>query len=378
MRNLPATWERLRRRHAEARGTSCARWHDGARGSIRVDPLESAKLAGFGHVNDGEDGGHMTSRAAESVALCRCTPSRRIALSPPYSSARHSAGMDRCLDLVSIRAAIFRHGRDARRKQYRYHANGATSAMKRATDGCDCVCRALLASDSDRADLKRPVAAEKVLAAVAVAREDVIRVATRDARDNGSIGLTTMREKHTTIQGANVRFEFRGKSGIEHAVDLRDARLARIVKACRDLPGYELFQYVDESGERRVVDSADVNSYLREISGEDFTAKDFRTWAGTVLAAGALAQVEKFTSTAHAKRNIVRAVESVAKRLGNTTAVCRKCYIHPAIPDAYLDGATVATVKARAVRMASQGPGLSAVEAAVVGLIDQQLHQKIA
>jgi len=231
------------------------------------------------------------------------------------------------------------------------------------------------------ADLKRSgLPREKVLAAVVqLLEKTLIRVGNEEyARDNGSIGLTTMREKHATIQGPNVRFEFRGKSGIEHAVDLRDARLARIVKACRDLPGYELFQYVDESGERRVVDSADVNSYLREISGEDFTAKDFRTWAGTVLAAGALAQVEKFTSTAHAKRNIVRAVESVAKRLGNTTAVCRKCYIHPAILDAYLDGATVATVKARAVRMASQGPGLSAVEAAVVGLIDQQLHQKIA
>jgi len=147
-----------------------------------------------------------------------------------------------------------------------------------------------------------------------------------------------MRDEHAKIKGATVRFEFRGKSGVEHAVDLQDKRLARIVKACRDLPGYELFQYVDESGVRQVIDSADVNAYLREISGEDFTAKDFRTWAGTLLAAGELAGAVRFSSAAQAKRHIARAVETVARRLGNTKAVCRKSYIHQAIFDAYLEG----------------------------------------
>ncbi len=192
------------------------------------------------------------------------------------------------------------------------------------------------------------------------------------ARENGSFGLTTMRDQHAKIQGQTVRFEFRGKSGIQHAVDLRDRRLARIVKACRDLPGYELFQYVDDDGTRQVIDSADVNEYLREITGEDFTAKDFRTWAGTVLAAKALAEVAGFASNTEAKRNIVRAIESVAKRLGNTKAVCRKCYIHPAILDAYMDGATITTMKARA------RTSLNDEEAAVVKMIERRLRKKIA
>src|SRR5262249_45764956 len=141
---------------------------------------------------------------------------------------------------------------------------------------------------------------------------------------------------------------------IEHAIDLRDARLARIVKACRDLPGYELFQYVGPDGKRQVIDSADVNAYVREISGQDFTAKDFRTWSGTVLAARALAEVGPFRSAAHARRNVAGAVESVAKRLGNTRAVCRKCYIHPAVITAYVDGLTIATRPARTSRASGQ------------------------
>ena len=146
------------------------------------------------------------------------------------------------------------------------------------------------------------------------------------------------------------------------------------MKACRDLPGYELFQYVDEQGKRQVIDSADVNEYLREISGEDFTAKDFRTWAGTVLAAKALAAARAFSSTKEAKRNILRAIESVAKRLGNTRTVCRKCYIHPAIFDAYLDGATIETVRARAARLTRRGTRLSGDEAAVVGMLQKRLR----
>src|SRR3954467_1433471 len=136
-----------------------------------------------------------------------------------------------------------------------------------------------------------------------------------------------MKDGHAKVQGGKVRFEFRGKSGIEHAIDLEDRRLARIVKACRDLPGYELFQYLDDDGTRQVIDSADVNAYLRQITGQDFTAKDFRTWAGTVLAAQALAAVRAFKSNAEAKRNVVKAIEEVASRLGNTKAVSRKCYI---------------------------------------------------
>jgi DNA topoisomerase-1 len=228
------------------------------------------------------------------------------------------------------------------------------------------------------ADIKRAgLPREKVLAAVVqLLEKTLIRVGNEEyARENKSFGLTTMRDQHAKINGGRVRFEFRGKSGIGHAIDLRDARLARIVKACRDLPGYELFQCVDERGGRQVIDSADVNAYLREISGQDFTAKDFRTWAGTVLAAQALAVVATFKSNAEAKRKIAAAIESVAKRLGNTKAVCRKCYIHPAILDAYMDGATIQTLKARASRLTKARHALSAEEAAVVGIIARRLEK---
>jgi DNA topoisomerase-1 len=182
-----------------------------------------------------------------------------------------------------------------------------------------------------------------------------------------------MRVQHAKIAGAHLNFEFRGKSGIQHAVDLYDARLARIVKACRDLPGYPLFQYVDENRKRQSVDSADVNAYLRELSGEDFTAKDFRTWAGTVMAARALTGIP-FNSAAEARRNIVKAVEQVAKRLGNTKAVCRKSYIHPAVLDAYMDGRMeMAAATRRAARAAGSRSALTPEEVAVVGLLERPL-----
>jgi len=181
-------------------------------------------------------------------------------------------------------------------------------------------------------------------AAVQLLEKTLIRIGNEEyARANGSVGLTTMRDRHARIHGSDVRFEFRGKSGVAHAVELHDARLARIVKACRDLPGYELFQYVDEDGKRQTICSDDVNQYLHEISGESFTAKDFRTWAGTVLAAQALARLSRFKSKTEAKRNVVQAIACVAERLGNTKAVCRKAYIHPAIVAAYMDGKPMAT-----------------------------------
>jgi DNA topoisomerase-1 len=271
-------------------------------------------------------------------------------------------------------------GRDARRrKQYRYHPRWRVVRDEAKYGRLITFARALpTIRHRTRANLRLSgLRRDKVLAVVVqLLEKTLIRVGNEEyARENHSFGLTTMRDSHATIKGTTLRFEFRGKSGIEHAVDLRDARLAKIVKACQELPGYELFQYVDDAGERQTIDSADVNAYLREISGEDFTAKDFRTWAGTVLAAKALAEVAAFKSTAEAKRNIVRAIESVAKRLGNTKAVCRKCYIHPAILDAYMDGATVTTIRARAVRLARTGAGLSAEEIAVVGILERRLKK---
>lgn len=230
-----------------------------------------------------------------------------------------------------------------------------------------------------QADLAKSILPrEKVLATVVQLLErTLIRVGNQEyARQNGSVGLTTMRDAHVKVSGATVRFEFRGKSGIRHAVDLNDRRLAAIVKACRDLPGYELFQYVDDDGTRQAIDSSDVYAYLREICGDDFTAKDFRTWSGTVLAARELAGVTGFASQREAKRKVVKAIELVARSLGNTKTVCRKSYVHPAVIDAYMEGATIRVGKPRALRAASTG--LSVEERAVVALVSARLRRKTA
>ena len=171
-----------------------------------------------------------------------------------------------------------------------------------------------------------------------------IRVGNEEyARENHSYGLTTMRDKHAEIEGSTVHFKFKGKSGKLHNIDVNDRRLARIVKQSQDIPGYELFQYIDEDGSHCSVDSSDVNDYLRSVSGEPFTAKDFRTWAGTVLACAMLREFESFESQTQAKKNVVEAVKSVAERLGNTPSVCRKCYVHPAVIDSYMGGEMLKT-----------------------------------
>ena len=159
-------------------------------------------------------------------------------------------------------------------------------------------------------------------------------------RENRSFGLTTLRERHVEVKGANLRFSFRGKSGVNHTVAITDRRLARIVQQCQDLPGQELFQYLDASGKRQAISSDDVNAYLREITGRDITAKEFRTWAGTMLAAKELCAMGPAKSRREAERNMVRAIDAVAKRLGNTRAVCRKYYVHPGLVLAYLQGLT--------------------------------------
>jgi DNA topoisomerase-1 len=171
-----------------------------------------------------------------------------------------------------------------------------------------------------------------------------------------------------------VHFQFRGKSGKHHTIDVRNKRLAKIVKGCRDIPGQDLFQYINENGERVDVKSEDVNEYLREISGEDFTAKDFRTWAGTVLAAIALREFEKFDTQAQAKKNLIRAIESVSQKLGNTPSVCKKCYVHPAIFDSYLDGSLAEVLEQRAeTEMQTSLKKLRPEEAAVLALLQQKL-----
>jgi DNA topoisomerase I len=233
-------------------------------------------------------------------------------------------------------------GRDARgRKQYRYHPDWRAHRDRDKFDRLEAfaavlpVIRARTAADLAQSGLPR----EKVIAAIVQLLErSLIRVGNDEyAKSNKSFGLTTLRDQHVEVKGSTLRFEFRGKSGKRHSVGINDRRLARIVKQCRDLPGQELFQYIDVEGRRQGVNSADVNTYLREITGTDFTAKDFRTWFGTVLATTALREFRHADSDAAAKRNVLRAIEAVAGVLGNTPAVCRKSYIHPAILECYMD-----------------------------------------
>jgi DNA topoisomerase-1 len=287
---------------------------------------------------------------------------RRLAIPPAWTNVWIAC---------DARAHLQATGRDARgRKQYRYHPRWREVRHQSKYERLVPFARTL-------PGLRRRVTADlrsaaltkaKVLAAVVQLLErTLIRVGNIEyARTNRSFGLTTLKDGHVKIRGAELRFEFRGKSGIRQSVSFADARLARIVKRCQELPGQDLFQYVDDGGKRRVLTSADVNAYLREATGAEFTAKDFRTWAGTLLAAMALRDESVDSSGRKTKRTIVRAIERVASHLGNTPSVCRACYIHPSVLEAYADG-TLPTTLASARRSVR---GLSADEAAVLALLE--------
>ena len=221
---------------------------------------------------------------------------------------------------------------------------------------------------------RRGLPREKILAAIVrLLEKSLIRIGNGDyARDNRSYGLTTMQNRHAKVHGERLQFHFRGKSGKVHDIEVESETLARIVRKCQDLPGQKLFEYIDEQGKIRSLESDDVNSYLRGISGQEITAKDFRTWAGTSLAAEALEECEEFDSESQAKRNIRQAVERVAAQLGNTAATCRKCYIHPAVFTAYLDGSLSRRLKRRPRKAAeASSRRLNAKEAAILGLVRQ-------
>ena len=274
------------------------------------------------------------------------------------------------------------HGRDARgRKQYRYHPDWRATRDETKYERTLEFGRALprirrrVARDLKRRGLGR----EKVLATILRLLETTLfRVGNDEyARDNASFGLSTMRDRHVEVKGSRVRFTFKGKSGKHVDLELSDPRVARIVRQAQDLPGQELFQYLGDDGAVHDLKSDDVNDYLREIAGREFSAKDFRTWAGTVLAAIALQQFRRFDSKAEAKQNVVNAIERVAERLGNTPSVCRKCYIHPVVLDSYLAGATVAAIRGRAREELGRGlAGLSGAEGAVLAFLEQRLRQK--
>jgi DNA topoisomerase-1 len=274
-------------------------------------------------------------------------------------------------------------GRDSRgRKQYRYHARWREVRDKDKYEKLIDFAKTLpLIRRRVAAHMRRPgLPREKVLAAVVKLLETtLVRVGNDEyAKENHSFGLTTMRDRHAKRAGSAVRFAFSGKGGIDHDITIHDRKIAKIVVRCKDLPGQELFQYIDSQGEVRDIRSDDVNEYLRQISGHDFTAKDFRTWAGTALAASALQEFEDFDSHAAAKRNITKAIERVAERLGNTKAVCRKCYVHPAVIDAYMDRSLVATVKERTESELKKSLSrLPPEEAAVLALLQQRMERQM-
>jgi DNA topoisomerase-1 len=312
---------------------------------IVTDPVESAKAAGLRYVTDAKPGIRRERRGRGF----RYT-------NPDGSPVRDAETLGRVRSLVippawrgvwictTPNGHLQATGRDARgRKQSRYHSRwrevrDETKYERMMLFGVTLpAIRERVDHDLALDDLPR----EKILAAIVHLLETTfIRVGNSEyAKTNKSYGLTTLRNKHVAVKSSTVTFNFQGKSGVEHTIDLQDRRLAKIVQRCRDLPGYELFQYLDAEGKRHSIDASDVNDYLREITEQDFTAKDFRTWAGTVLACEMLRQFEPTDSDTQAKKNVVAAIKSVAERLGNTPSVCRKCYVHPAILETYLGGA---------------------------------------
>ena len=345
-------------------------------------PKEAARAAHLRYVSDAKPG--ITRRPAregwdyfapdgtritEEEELARI---RKLAVPPAYRDVwicPHANG--------HIQAV----GRDARgRKQYRYHTRwrevrDESKYSHMLVFGRELPkIRARVNHDLGLAGLPR----EKVVAAIVrLLERTLVRIGNEEyAKTNKSFGLTTLRRRHVKVSGQGMTFDFRAKHGIQWHVELKDRRLSKIIAKLTDLSGQELFQYVDDDGQTHGVTSDDVNAYLRDITGQDITAKDFRTWAATNLAAIALAELEHFDTKAKARKNVLRAVESVAKMLGNTPSICRKCYIHPAIFDAYLDGSLLEGIRARAEEtLDHDGAGLTAEEIAVTAFLDRRLAQ---
>ncbi len=349
-----------------------------------VDPRDAAETAGLSYVSDEEPGirrkksgkgfayvGPGGKKVEDKATLERI---RSLAIPPAYTDVWICARPNGHIQAT---------GRDAKgRKQYRYHpafrevrestkyehmiefAKGLP-AIRRTVDG-----------HMSLPGLPR----EKVLATVVHLLENtLIRVGNADyAKQNKSYGLTTLRDPHVKVEGAELKFQFKGKSGKTWRLSVKDRRIARIVKACQDLPGQDLFQYLDAAGERQSVTSADVNAYLKEITGRDITAKDFRTWAGTVLAAMALSEFEEFDSQAKAKKNLRAAIEKVSSRLGNTPTICRKCYVHPEVFTCYLEGALLLEIRNEVEEELREGlADLKPEEAAVMALLEERLSREI-
>ncbi len=318
---------------------------------IVTDPAESAKAAGLRYVSDAKPGLKRLKRGksfryttADGGAVRDAEVLGRIkslVIPPAWVDVWISPWSNGHLQAT---------GRDVKgRKQSRYHPRWREVRDETKYERMSHFADALpTIRERVRQDLGLPgLPRKKVLATIVSLMEaTLIRVGNEEyARENKSYGLTTMRNKHVEVEGSKITFTFQGKSRVHHTIDLEDRRLAKIIKRCEEIPGYELFQYLDHEGDPHSIDSSDVNEYLREISGEHFTAKDFRTWAGSVLACVTLKELGPFETATEGKRKVGGAMEAVGEGRGKTPSVCRKCYVHPAVLEAYLGGTSVAEAK---------------------------------
>jgi len=351
--------------------------------ALLVDPVKSAEIVGLRYLSDTTPG---IRRQLVGKGFCYIDPNgKRISNKAELNRIKALAIPPAWTDIWICplpNGHLQATGRDAKgRKQYRYHAHWGQIRSQTKFTRTIAFGEALPKIRQRTAeDLALPgLPREKVLATVLQLLEITrIRVGNEEyAQTNRSFGLTTMRDRHVDIFGAKLRFKFRGKSGVEHDIELSDRRLAKIVKRCQDIPGQELFQYLDDDGQRQPISSEDVNAYLREITNLDFTAKDFRTWSGTVLAALELNALGPFNSQTEGKKNVTQAIKDVAKQLGNRPATCRKYYIHPAILDAYLDGSLFQIMEQALAQKSADSPSeLHSEEQAVLKLLKQHLIQK--
>ncbi len=368
---------------ADATRTKARRKAPPAPDEMSLDPRDAARAAHLHYVDDsrpgytrrlGPDGPvYLDPKGAavtDDEVIARL---KKLAIPPAYTDVWI------CADPRGHLQAV---GRDARgRKQYRYHPDWR-SVRDQAKYGKMLVfgeklpgLRAQVQKDLALPGLPR----RKVVATVvALLEKTMMRIGNDEyAKTNKSFGLTTLRNRHAKVKGSALVLDFRAKHGIQQHIELKDRRLAGIVSRLQDLRGQELFQYVDEEGTQHDISSHDVNEYLQEVTGEEITAKDFRTWAATNLAALALQEFEQFDNQAAAKKNVLRAIEKVSKLLGNTPAICRKCYIHPRIFDGYLDGSLADALKDRAeAALSPEGRAhtdLSAEEVAVVAFLSRTL-----
>ena len=374
--DMPVTASRPRRTRTAGLSTSSA-------ASVTepvTDPVESAKAAGLRYVSDARPGierkkwrsgfRYVDPDGKPVKDAKTLTRIKSLVIPPAWTKVWISTHANGHLQAT---------GRDVKgRKQSRYHPRWREVRDETKYERMTHFAKALpVIREHVEHDLALPgLPRQKVLATIVSVMEAThIRVGNQEyARENKSYGLTTMRNKHVEVHGSTVTFTFQGKSRVHHTIDLQDRRLASIIKRCADLPGYELFQYLDPDGTPHTIDSADVNEYLQQISGEHFTAKDFRTWAGSVLACAMLREFEPSASVTQAKKNVVQAIAAVAHRLGNTPSVCRKCYVHPAVLEAYLGGISLGAAKQQLEEeIAEHTHTLRHEEQALIELLQQRM-----